>query len=404
MGERPQQGPKRLVIVGGGMAALRLIEELAQLCPGHHDITLIGREPCPPYNRVLLSRLVAGEVGLGDVALRPQSWYAERRVDLRLGSEVTALEPQARSITFGGGQRLAYDTLVLATGSEPVRPPIAGAHLPGVAAFRTLGDAGALMHTPAVAVVIGGGLLGVEAACGLRARGSQVTLVHIMPRLMERQLDERAAALLLRAVAQRGIDVVLSAQAAAIAGGCRAMRVALKDGRVLPADLVVIAAGVRPETALARSAGLRVKRGIVVDDRLETSAPGIHAIGECAEHRGEVYGLVEPAYAQARVLGQHLAGLPARYDGSPPVASLKVSGLSLVSMGVVDGQGEAIVLEDHGAAAYRKLVVCDGRLAGALLVGDVGDAAWYRELMERRTAIARFRAALAFGKAYAEAA
>jgi nitrite reductase (NADH) large subunit len=399
-----QQGANRLVIVGAGMAALRLIEELTQLCPGRHAITLVGREPCPPYNRVLLSRLVAGEIGPGDVALRSEAWFSERRVALRLGVEVTALAPQARSIVLAGGERLSYDTLVLAMGSAALRLPMAGADLPGVVTFRTLGDADTLMAAPATAVVIGGGLLGVEAACGLAARGSRVTLLHIMPRLMERQLDDRAAALLLSAVAGRGIGVVLAAQAAAIEGAGRAERVVLKDGRVFPAELVVMAAGVTPETALAKRAGLRVARAIAVDDRLESSVPGIHAIGECAEHGGELYGLVEPAYAQAGVLARHFAGLTARYRGSPPVAILKVSGLPLVSMGVVDGRGEAIVLEDHAVAAYRKIMVREGRLVGALLVGDTGDWAWYRELMEQQTAVAQFRAALAFGKAYAEAA
>ena len=296
---------------------------------------------------------------------------------------------------------------MLATGSSAVRLPIPGRDLPGVLTFRDCEDVAAMQRARpgAPVVVIGGGLLGVEAAYGLARRGCKATLLHVMPRLMERQLDARAAALLEAAVRDKGIEVVLEAQTAAIEGSGRVERVVLKDGRAYPAELVVMAAGIRPATALAESGGLAIGRGIKVDDAFQTSAPGIYAIGECAEHRGACCGLVEPAYEQAKALARHLAGLPARYEGSVSAASLKVSGVPVFSMGDFEGEGaETILLEDPEAGAYRKLVVRDGRLAGAVLFGDTADALWYRDLIRQQASIASIRASLAFGRAYAEAA
>jgi len=346
-------------------------------------------------------------LGEADIELRPTAWYADKGVELLTGAACTALRPQTREVVLSTGACLAFDRLVLATGSLAVRLPIAGCDLPGVLTFRDLEDVAAMQHpTPGTpAVVIGGGLLGIEAAHGLARRGCIVTLLHIMPQLMERQLDARASALLETAIRQKGIDVVLEAQTVAIEGDDRAERVALKDGRTYPASLVVMAAGIKPATALAQSGGLAIVRGIKVDDRLETSSPGIYALGECAEHRGACCGLVEPAYEQAKVLARHLAGLPARYEGSLATASLKVSGVPVFSMGDFAGEGaEAILLEDHGAAAYRKLVIRDGRLAGAVLFGDTSDALWYRDLIRQQAPIGAIRGALAFGRAYAEAA
>ena len=296
---------------------------------------------------------------------------------------------------------------MLATGSASVRLPIPGHDLAGVLTFRDCDDVQAMRAAPpgTPVVVIGGGLLGIEAAYGLARRGAKVVLIHIMPRLMERQLDARAAALLAAAIGETGIEVVLEAQTAAIEGDGRAERVVLKDGRTFPAELVVMAAGVRPQTELARSGGLEIGRGIKVDDRLETSLSGIYAIGECAEHRGVCCGLVEPAHEQARVLARLLAGLPARYEGSVTAASLKVSGVPVFSMGDFEGEGaETILLEDCQARTYRKLVIRAGRLVGTVLVGDTADALWYRDLIRCQAVVAPIRGALAFGKAYAEAA
>jgi nitrite reductase (NADH) large subunit len=308
---------------------------------------------------------------------------------------------------LSSGAHVTYDRLVLATGSKAIHLPIPGHALPGVLTFRDLEDVEILRRAVPGSrpVVIGGGLLGVEAACGLAVRGLAVTLIHIMPRLMERQLDARAAALLKAAVERKGVEVALEAQTRAIQGNAKAERVVLKDGRAFPADLIVVAAGIRPETTLAESGAIGVGRGVVVDDKLETSQPGVYAIGECAEHGGQCYGMVEPVHEQARVLARHLAGDRARYEGSLATASLKVSGVPVFSMSDFEGEGaETIVLEDEGAGSYRKLVIRDGRLAGAVLFGDTGDALWYRDLVRQASPIAPVRAALAFGKAFAKAA
>jgi nitrite reductase (NADH) large subunit len=405
---RPErQQRERLVIVGAGMAALKLAETLIELCPHRYRILMVGKEPHRPYNRVLLSSLLAGETGSDDMELRPASWFAEKGVELIDGVPVLALEPERREVILASGARLAYDRLVLATGSHAIRLPVPGNGLPGVTTFRDLADVEALRAAEAGrrAVVIGGGLLGIEAAYGLARRGLAVTLLHIMPRLMERQLDAPAAALLRTAVEKLGIEVVLEADTAAIEGESRVERVVLSDGRRFAADLVVMAAGIRPEAALARAAGLATDRGVLVDDRLETSCPSVYAIGECAEHRGTCYGLVEPAFDQASVLARHLGGLPAHYMGSLLATSLKVSGVPVFSVGDFEGaDAEAVLLEDVGAATYRKLVIRDGRLCGAVLIGDTGDALWYRELVRQHAPVGPIRAALAFGKAYAEPA
>jgi nitrite reductase (NADH) large subunit len=390
-----------------GMAGLKLVEELVELCPGRFEIAMVGAEARPAYNRVLLSSLLAGDVAEGDIGLRPASWYADNGIELLMGAECTELRSAERRVTLKTGGSLGYDRLVLATGSSAVRLPIPGRDLPGVLTFRDCEDVAAMQHarpgTPVV--VIGGGLLGVEAAYGLARRGCSVTLLHVMPRLMERQLDARAAALLEEAIRGKGVEVVLQAHTAAIEGSGDAERVVLKDGRTYPASLVVMAAGIRPATALAESGGLEIGRGIKVDDAFQTSAPGIWAVGECAEHRGACCGLVEPAYEQAKALARHLAGLPARYESAINASGLKVSGVPVFSMGDFEGEhAEAILLEDQEAATYRKLVVRDGRLAGAVLFGDTADALWYSDLIRQGAPIASIRGSLAFGRAYAEAA
>jgi nitrite reductase (NADH) large subunit len=398
---------ERLLIAGGGMAALRLVEDLVQLCPGRYDILLVTKEPRLPYNRVLLSSLLGGEAGEADLELKPAAWFAEHGVRVATGAEVTGLVPGRREIVLANGAAESYDRFVLATGSKALPVPVPGHDLPGAIAFRERADVAAMHNAPpgTPAVVIGGGLLGVEAACGLATRGIDVTLLHIMPRLMERQLDAHAASLLQAAVERKGVTVVLEAQTACIEGRGKVERVALQDGRSFAASLVVMAAGIKPETALARSAGLDVGRGIKVGDTLETSVPGIYALGECAEHRGTCYGVVEPLYEQAKVLAHHLADEAARYEGSILAASLKVSGVPVFSLSEFDANdAETIVLEDEAAGTYRKLVVRNNRLAGAVLFGDTADALWYRDLARNGTPIAPLRPSLAFGRALAEAA
>jgi nitrite reductase (NADH) large subunit len=401
-------GRERLVVVGNGMAGLRFLEELLQAAPGRFDITVVGGEPEPAYNRVLLSSLLAGEIGGADVLLRPRQWYAEHDIALLTGRPACAIDAVGRKLLLSGEEAVPFDRLVLATGSEPVRLNLPGSDLAGVMTFRTLADIESLEQAASrgvPAVVIGGGLLGIEAAYGLARRGVSVTLLHLMDRLMERQLDAEGARLLADAIEARGVRVVLGAQTRAIRGDTAVEAVELADGRILACGLVVMAVGIRPSTALAAAGGLQVKRGIVVDDRMQTSLSGIYAIGECAEHRGVCYGLIEPCYEQARIAAAAIAGAIARYSGSVLATNLKVSGVGVFSVGDFEGVGaETILVRDAGAHCYRKLVLRDGRLAGAVLVGDTGEALWYADLIRSGASISAFRESLAFGQAFAEAA
>ncbi len=398
---------ERLVIAGNGMAATRLVEELTARAPGRYAIAVIGGEPSLAYNRVLLSSLLAGEIGEDAVELKPAAWWRARGVTLVYGRRAVDIDARARVVRVRGGARLNYDRLVLATGSEAVRLPLPGADLPGVVTFRDKPDVAAMRaraRPGARAVVIGGGLLGIEAAHGLAKAGARVTIVHLMDRLMDRQLDPRASALLKREIEARGVEVLLNAGSAAIQGRRKATGLRLKDGRTLKASLVVMAAGIKANTALARGAALLVNRGVVVDDALQTSDPHVFALGECAEHRGVCYGLVEPAYEQARVLADRLAGGSARYEGSLLATNLKVSGVGVFSAGDFMGgpDTEPIVLADPGRGSYRKLVVSGDRLAGAVLCGDTADALWYLDLIRSGRSIAAMRDGLVFGRAFAE--
>ncbi|MDP4024319.1 FAD-dependent oxidoreductase [Methylobacterium sp. NEAU 140] len=385
---RPRDGRprERLVVVGNGMASLRFLERLTEGAPGLYDVTCVGAEPKAAYNRVLLSSLLGGEVDEAACAFRGLDWYADHGIRLITGAPVTGIDRADRLAVVGETHVLPYDRLVLAVGSQPIRLPKPGMDLPGVITFRDLADVAAIRRAAvahARAVVIGGGLLGLEAAVGLARLGVDTTLLHVMDRLMERQLDHAAAAMVKRALEGRGVRVILSADTAAVEGAGRAERLRLTDGTVLPADLVVMSVGVRPATALAAAAGLDVGRGIRVDDRMTTSDPDIFALGECAEHRGQVYGLVEPAYEHADTLARHLAGQPAAYQGTSLATSLKVSGLPVFSAGLVDTpeDAEAVVLSDPGAGLYRKLLVRDGRLVGAVFVGDIGEQAACKALI-----------------------
>jgi nitrite reductase (NADH) large subunit len=393
-----------LVIVGNGMAATRLVSELATRALGRHAVAVIGDEPRLAYNRVLLSPLLADEILADDIGLAPTRWWCDRGVTVRYGCGAIAIDPAARTVGLADGTQLRFAKLVLATGSRPARLAVPGMDLPGVLTFRDLDDVAAIARIAragARVVVIGGGLLGLEAAYGVSKTGARVTVVHLMDRLMERQLDVPAAAMLKRALEARGIAVLCGAATAAITGRGRVEAIALSDGRTIAADAIVVAVGVAPNVALARAAGLKTGRGIAVDDRLETSVPGIFAIGECAEHRGQCYGLVEPAYEQANVLARHLCAEDARYDGSVLATNLKVSGIHVFSAGdFLGAQGtETIVLSDPGLGTYKKLVIAEDRLVGAVLYGDTGDGLWYLELIRSGERIGRFRDDLMFGRA-----
>jgi nitrite reductase [NAD(P)H] large subunit len=394
-----------LIVVGNGMAAARLVEELAKCALGRYAIAVIGEEPRLAYNRVLLSALLAEEVGFSDIELKPARWWRDRGVTVRYGMRATAIDPAARSVTLADGKRLAFSKLVLATGSQPIKLGVPGMDLLGVLTFRDVDDVTTIAASKgARVVVIGGGLLGLEAAYGLAKAGAEVTVLHLMDRLMERQLDQRAALLLKRAVEAKGVSVRLEAETARVIGTNRVEAVELKDGATIPAEAVVMAVGIRPSTELARAAGLKVNRGIVVDDHLETSVAGIHAIGECAEHRGSCYGLVEPGYEQAQVLARRLAGADARYRGSVLATNLKVSGVNVFSAGDFLGGtagADEIVLSDPGVGVYKRLVVADDRLIGGVLFGDTADAPWYLDLIRSGSPIGRWRDDLVFGRALA---
>jgi len=392
-----------LVVVGNGMAAARLVDELTKVALGRYAIAVIGDEPRLAYNRVLLSSVLAGETASHDIELRPASWWGDRGVTLKYGCVATEIDVGRRELKIANEESIGFSRLVLATGSMPLRLNVPGADLASVHTFRDSRDVDMLLTLAAQkrrVVVVGGGLLGLEAAYGLSKAGSSVTLLHLMDRLMERQLDAPAAELLKSLVERKGVRVLLNANTARLHGETRVEGIELSDGRRIDADAVVFAAGIRPNIALAKEAGIPVNRGVVVDDVMQTGAPDIFALGECAEHRGICYGLVEPAYEQARVLARHLAGRTAAYSGSVVATNLKVSGVSVFSAGDFMGANgsEAIVLNDVRHGTYKKLVISDGRLVGAVLVGDVGDALWYLELIRNREPIAEIRNRMMFGR------
>ncbi|MET0877261.1 MAG: FAD-dependent oxidoreductase [Tardiphaga sp.] len=398
-----------LVIIGNGMAAARLVDELAQCALGRYAIAVIGDEPRLAYNRVLLSSVLAGEATSAEIELRPAAWWRDRGVTLKYGATATSIDMNAREVHTASGKRVPFSKLVFATGSSALRLPVPGAELAGVHTFRDSRDVDGLLELAAQrkrVVVVGGGLLGLEAAYGLAKAGAAVTLIHLMDRLMERQLDAAAAALLKTLVERKGVTVLLEANTANIYGDESVQGVELKDGRRLEADAVIFAAGIRPNTSLAKDAGIPVNRGIVVDDRMATGTEGVFALGECAEHRGTCYGLVEPAYEQAKVLARHLAGRPAAYEGSVLATNLKVSGVSVFSAGdfmAADGS-EMLLLNDIRRGIYKKLVIAGGALTGAVLVGDTRDALWYLDLIRSGAPVDRIRADMMFGRSLAEAA
>jgi nitrite reductase (NADH) large subunit len=395
-----------LVIVGNGMAAARLVDELAKSALGRYAIAVIGDEPRLAYNRVLLSSVLARETASHEIELQPASWWRDRGVTLKYGCIATGIDVGRRELKIAGEESVTFSKLVLATGSAPLRLNVPGADLAGVHTFRDSRDVDLLLTLAAKkkrVVVVGGGLLGLEAAYGLVKAGAPVTLIHLMDRLMERQLDAPAAELLKTLVERKGIKILLNANTARLHGEKAVEGLELTDGRNIDADAVIFAAGIRPNVALAKDAGISVNRGIVVDDRLQTGVTDIFALGECAEHRGICYGLVEPAYEQARVLARHLAGASAAYSGSVVATNLKVSGVAVFSAGdfIAADAAETVVLNDSRRGTYKKLVIANGRLTGAVLVGDTQDALWYLDLIRTREPIARIRSDMMFGRSLA---
>ncbi|MBI5040546.1 MAG: NAD(P)/FAD-dependent oxidoreductase [Gammaproteobacteria bacterium] len=397
---------QRLVLIGNGMAGVRTLEELLKLAPDRYDITVFGAEPYGNYNRILLSPVLAGEKTIEQIMLNDEQWYVDNGITLHEGKQVTAIDRTKRIVRAADGTEEKYDRLILATGSMPFIIPIPGKDLPGVVAFRDIQDVDRMLAAASGkghAVVIGGGLLGLEAANGLLKQGMRVSVVHLLDTLMEKQLDKPAAGLLKRSLEERGLNFLMGAQTEAILGKDKVEAVRFKDGLEIPADLVVMAVGIRPNAELAKQVGLHCERGVVVNDTMQTFDPRVYAVGECVQHRGDTYGLVAPLFEQAKVCANHLAELGyARYEGSVTSTKLKVTGIDLFSAGDFQGDDstEEMVLQDPGRGVYKKVVVKDNRIQGAVMYGDTIDGSWYFQLMRDNTDISGFRDNLLFGQAH----
>jgi nitrite reductase (NADH) large subunit len=399
---------EKLVVIGNGMAGCRAVEEVLKLDPDRYDIVMFGAEPRPNYNRIMLSPVLAGEKTFDDIIINGPEWYADNAIKLHSGQVVTEIDAAAKQVKTASGLVETYDKLLLAAGSDPIVLPLPGAKLEGVVAFRDIDDVDRMVSISGRggrAVVIGGGLLGLEAAYGLARRGMDATVVHLVDVLMERQLDTSAGHLLAEALTARGVATLLNASSEEIVGkNGKVAGLRLKDGRVLPCELLVMAVGIRPNARLARETGLAVNRGVVVDDAMRTSDPAILAVGECAEHRGQCYGLVAPIWEMCRAVAATLTGGTGAYEGSMLSTRLKVSGVDVFSAGKFSGgEGcEDIVFRDAGRGVYKRIVLEDGRIAGAVLFGDAADGGWYFDLMRSGQDVSDVRDTLIFGQAATE--
>ncbi|TIT34694.1 MAG: NAD(P)/FAD-dependent oxidoreductase [Mesorhizobium sp.] len=397
---------EKLVIIGNGMAPGRMLEHLLEQAPGRYAVTIFNAEPRVNYDRIMLSPVLSGEKAYEEIIIHGDGWYIKHGITLYKGHKIVAIDRTAKTITSDHGVTEPYDKLVIATGSVPFIIPVPGHNLPGVLTYRDLDDVQAMMlaaQSRAKAVVIGGGLLGLEAAAGLNAQGMDVTVLHVMPTLMERQLDPAAGYLLQRAVEERGIKVITKANTQAITGNGKVEQVELADGTIIPATLVVMAVGIRPNAALAKDAGVAVNRGIVVDAGMRSNDPDIFALGECAEVGGMVYGLVAPLYEMARVAAHQLAGdETAAFVHMDTPTKLKVTGIDLFSLGdFADGDDrQEIVLRDASAGVYKRLVLKDDRIIGTVLYGETSDGAWFNDLKKKQTDISQMRDTLIFGQSY----
>lgn len=397
---------KKLVVIGNGMAAGRALEELFERAPGAYEVTVFGAEPRVNYNRIMLSPVLSGEKAYEDILIHDDAWYETHGITLHRGKQVVTIDRTGRRVIAADGTAADYDQLLVATGSMPFVVPIPGATLAGVVTYRDLDDVNKMLEAAQKgghAVVIGGGLLGLEAAAGLKAQGMEVTVLHLMPTLMERQLDPSSGYLLQKAFEDRGIAVRCKANTHAILGETHVTGVRLDDGTELPADIVVMAVGIRPNAGLAKEAGLETNRGVLVGDDMRTSDPDIFSVGECVEHRGLCYGLVAPLYEMAKVVAAQLAGdEAAAYTGSVTATKLKVTGIDLFSAGDF---GEAkdrqdIVLRDAARGVYKRLVLKENRIVGAVLYGETGDGSWFFDLLRKETDVTELRDTLIFGQSY----
>jgi len=405
---KPDDTRPHLVVIGNGMAGCRAVEEILARDAGRYRISIFGAEPRVNYDRIMLSPVLAGEKDFADIIINDEAWYLDNQIALIAGDPIVQIDPVAQTVASKSGLTESYDKLVLATGSDPFIIPVPGRDLPGVVTFRDLDDVHSMVKASedkgGKAVIIGGGLLGLEAAHGLHLRGMEVTVLHLMPTLMERQLDEAAGWLLKDALEARGQTIITGADTQEILGDRHVEGVLLKDGTRIDADIVVMAVGIRPSIYLAKEAGIAVGRGIHVDDDLVTSDANILAVGECVEHDGQVYGLVAPLWEMCRALADGLTGQASGYKGSATSTKLKVSGIDVFSAGDFSGgEGcEDIILRDASRGVYKRVIVKDDQIQGAVLYGDTGDGGWYFDLLKKSKDISEIRDNLIFGQAFAE--
>ncbi|MBY6006691.1 nitrite reductase large subunit NirB [Salipiger bermudensis] len=395
---------QKLVIIGNGMAPGRMLEHLFE-AQGAYDVTIFNAEPRVNYDRIMLSPVLSGEKSFDDIVIHDDAWYADNGIMLHRGEKVVAIDRDAKTVTSEGGITAAYDKLVIATGSNPFIIPVPGHQLPGVIAYRDLDDVETMKVAAARggrAVVIGGGLLGLEAAAGLKAQGMEVTVLHLMPTLLERQLDPAAGYLLQKELEGRGIEIRCGANTKQVLGTDKVEGIELEDGTVIDASLVVMAVGIRPNTQLAKDSGLEVGRGIVTDAQMRTSDPDILSVGECVEVGGMVYGLVAPLYQMAKVAAATLTGEAAAFAHAETPTKLKVTGINLYSVGDFgDGPDrEDVVLRDAARGSYKRVILKDNKVIGAVLYGDVADGMWYNEFLKSGDCVEAIRETLIFGQAH----
>ncbi|MCH7393268.1 nitrite reductase small subunit NirD [Acinetobacter dispersus] len=398
----------KLVLIGNGLAGMRCLEDLLDMAPDRYDVTVIGEEPWGNYNRIMLSPVLSGEKTIDDIMLHPHAWYRDKGIQFIADDPAIKIDRTRKVVHTEKGESVDYDRLIIATGSSPFIPPVQGVDLKGVISFRDIYDVNTMIkycESKKNAVVIGGGLLGLEAAYGLKQRGMNVTVLHLMDRIMERQLDGRASRMLRHSIEQKGINIITEANTEALIGEeGHVSQVRLKDGTVLDADLVIFAVGIRPNIALAQSAGLRCNRGILVNDTMQTFDPSIYAVGECIEHRNQTFGLVEPLWGQAFICATHLAEHGSLTFKSPTVPTqLKVSGVDVFSAGNFEPKEdyEDIILNDDKRQIYKRIIIQKDKVIGAVLFGDTEDGMWYAELIADQTPVSTFRNKLLFGKDFA---
>ncbi|NNP70226.1 nitrite reductase small subunit NirD [Acinetobacter sp. Ac_5812] len=398
----------KLVLIGNGLAGMRCLEDLLDMAPDRYEVTVIGEEPWGNYNRIMLSPVLSGEKTIDDIMLHPHAWYRDKGIQFIADDPAVKIDRTRKVVHTEKGESVDYDRLIIATGSSPFIPPVQGVDLKGVISFRDIYDVNTMIkycESKKNAVVIGGGLLGLEAAYGLKQRGMNVTVLHLMERIMERQLDGRASRMLRHSIEQKGINIITEANTEALIGeDGHVSQVRLKDGTVLDADLVIFAVGIRPNIALAQSAGLRCNRGILVNDTMQTFDPSIYAVGECIEHRNQTFGLVEPLWGQAFICATHLAEHGSLTFKSPTVPTqLKVSGVDVFSAGNFEPKEdyEDIILNDDKRQIYKRIIIQKDKVIGAVLFGDTEDGMWYAELIADQTPVSTFRNKLLFGKDFA---